>query len=510
MATRFIRNSGFGVITGVSTTLGNFIASLLVARLLGVQNTGIVAFAVWLINTTTTVGAMALPFTLSRYMPELLAAGQSAQANALVGFLFRRFIAVIAIVGSAYLLIALWLYAEPSSLEINSSLAFLNSDPLIFVLLGLCCTTQAIADFGRGYLRGTQQFAQMARLTVLSVIAQLVVIAVGAWAFGRYGALCGYLVANVIPACFIRFPVRQETELPDGLRTGVLRYSRFKWAADIMTAFVWSRIEVLFLQIWWGPESVAYYTVGLTLANIAVQGPLMLTWGLLPRFSEHFGRNELSTLREAYATSTRILALMVLPACFGLAAILPVILPLLFGDAFSGAVPTAVVLVCSASFAASSNAAMTVMWAINRSDIEFYMGLVGAILAVAGGVSIIAAYGPMGAAVSRTIAQFAALGVGYWYLSRRLEFPAPIADLVRLFAASAACAAAAHVTLIVVPGTKGLPLAILAGVVVYAAAIRVLRPLPQHDIQKLRLLIGLSPEPLKALANSLLTLVVRP
>ena len=59
------------------------------------------------------------------------------------------------------------------------------------------------------------------------------------------------------------------------------------------------------------------------------------------RKQRDFGRDALPEMKTGYATATRVLAFLVLPASFGMAAILPTALPLVSGQAFAAAVPAA-------------------------------------------------------------------------------------------------------------------------------------------------------------------------
>jgi hypothetical protein len=62
----------------------------------------------------------------------------------------------------------------------------------------------------------------------------------------------------------------------------------------------------------------------------------------------------------------------------------------------------------------------------------------------------------------------------------------PFADLGRLLLAAALCGGVARLCLVLLPGALSLPAAVLAGMVTYMAAIRVLRALPAGDIDRLR------------------------
>jgi O-antigen/teichoic acid export membrane protein len=143
---------------------------------------------------------------------------------------------------------------------------------------------------------------------------------------------------------------------------------------------------------------------------------MLLTAGLLPYFAENFGRGAVGEMREAYATATRVLAFVVLPTCFGLAALLPILLPMMYGRAFADAVPAATVVVLASGVGAIAFVGTTLVMAMDRSDFVFFSGLACAVLAIVTGFTVIPAFGVMGAAWSRAAIQIAAVAMGCWRL----------------------------------------------------------------------------------------------
>ena len=476
----------FGTLAGISTTLGNFLGSLIVARLLGVDATGAVTYALWIIGVVTTLTSLGLPFTLARYLPELLGRGDTRQAMGLAAYLFKPFVLVTAIPALGFLLFAVWLKLLHPGVGPAGATTQPLGDPVICLLVGLSVLVQPLAEFARSYLRGMHAFARVAKITIASVAAQILGLVIGSWLFGVTGALAGYFCANLLPLLVLREARREPGTIEPDLKARLVTYARFRWASEILGFFIWSRVEVFFLQLFWGTQAIGLFATGLTLSNLAIQGPLMLTWGLLPHLSEQRGKNDIDSMQQVYATGTRLMALLVFPACLGLAAVMPAILPLIYGQVFAGAVPTATILVCAASVSAIAMVGTNVMWAMERSDVDFYVGLVGATLSILGGIMVIGPFGPLGAAASRAITQIAAVGVSSWFLTRQLHFKIPVAALLRLAAAAVLCAIAARACLLLVAGISGLMLAILAGAVVYVVAVRLLAALPPEDVKRLR------------------------
>jgi O-antigen/teichoic acid export membrane protein len=501
MATKFVRNSSYGVLTGVCATFGSFLTSLVVARTLGVEGSGSVAFFIWLVTTSVTIFAAAIPFVIARFIPEMMARGEGEQAAALVARLFKPLVLLIAIPCLAFLTYSVWIYF------LGAGERLYTQNPLAYVLVACCCVAQAVGDYARARYRGYQQLDKLASIVILSVGLQILIVAAGSLLFGVPGALCGYLVGSGLPALFLARGLRTNAFVDPELLRRVRRFARFRWASEILAAFVWARIEIVFLQGYVDHASVGLLSVGMTLANLAVQGPLMMTWGLLPKFAEHFGNSQTIAASEAYATSTRFMALVAFPACFGLAALLPELLPILFGAGFTPAIPAAILLTCGAAIPAAAIVGTNVVWAADRSDLDFYSGLIGACIAVAGCMTLIPAFGLMGAVASRVITQISVVAIFTFLMAKKLHIAPPFIDLGKILAAAIVCAVTARLVMVTVNGFIAIPLAVAAGAVVYAIATRLFHALPKADAIKIRAMAASLPKQAEWIVDRALALI---
>jgi O-antigen/teichoic acid export membrane protein len=256
-------------------------------------------------------------------------------------------------------------------------------------LVGLACVLQALTGFTFGHLRGIQRFDRLALLTVVFLVCQFGGVALGAVYSGATGAIAGYCAGSAVPAALsLRHAKPAGAPCPE-LGARVRRYAVYAWAGALSGTFVWSRAELFFLERSTGSAAVGLFTVAVTLANLASQGPMLLTAGLLPYFAANFGKGAVGEMRTAYATATRVLAFLVLPSCFGLAALLPIALPLVYGHDFADAVPAATVLVLAAGVGATASAGTTLVMAMDRSDFVFVSGLISGVLAITAGLTVI-------------------------------------------------------------------------------------------------------------------------
>jgi len=477
-AGQFARNSAFGTVAGVLAASSSVVASVIVAHALGVEDTGVVAFALWVGALGAAVIDFGVQASLARYLPELAAAGHTAEIHRLASALWRwlALTCTVTMVGFGG-----WSWWSWQAGAISSS------DALLWSLVGLLCAVQALAGFTNGLLRGQQRFDRVASLTLVSLAFQLAGVAAGSIAWGAAGAIGGYCAGSLVPAAVsLRYALPSPSPSRE-LTVRVRRYAIYYWAAALSSTFVWSRAELFFLQRSTGSAAVGLFTVAVMLANLAAQGPTLLTAGLLPYFAENFGTGAVAKMKEGYVAGTRVLAFLVLPACFGLAAIMPAVLPMMYGRAFTDAVPAATVLVLFAGIGAISSVGASIIMAMDRSDFIFISGFIAAVMAVAAGLTVIPAFGLMGAVWARAAIQLAAVVMGSGFVFWRLGFPLPLFDLGRLLAAASLCGVVARscLDLVLLPRGVSMALAIVTGAAAYAFAVRTLRALHPNDANRL-------------------------
>jgi O-antigen/teichoic acid export membrane protein len=497
-ARQFTRNSAFGTVAGLLTALASVLASVIVAHALGVAGTGEVAFAMWIAMVAAAVVDLGVQASLARYLPELTAAPRPKAVRQLAGMLWRWLACscLAAVTVSVGWALYRWRTGQISAAEAT-----------MWGLIGLACVLQAFAGFTFGYLRGIQRFDRLAVLTGVFFVSQLAGVALGSVYFGAAGAVAGYCAGSAAPALLsVRYAAPRSPPSPE-LAPRVRRYALYAWAGALSGTFVWSRVELFFLQHSSGSAAVGLFTVAVTLANLASQGPMLLTAGLLPYFAANFGKGVTDEMKAAYAAATRVLAFIVLPICFGMAGLLPTALPLVYGEAFAGAVPAATVLVLAAGIAATASVGTTLVMAMDRSDFVFVSGAGSAVLAIAAGLVVIPAFGLMGAIWSRAAIQLAAIAMGAGFVLWRLRFPLPIADLARLLVAAAICGLTARAVLALSHDALALIPAIAAGALSYAVAVRLLGALPAADAERLRLLCRAFPERVHAGAERVIGLL---
>lgn len=503
---RFARNSTFSALAGVSASLGNFICTIIVARVLGVELAGDVAFAIWIATTIATVGNLGVPPTLARYLPDLETSGSLADAQALAWWLAKLYLV-------AYLLTVLGIGATLWLLHsgaIAATVGFPNGiDHQTFgyaLLVVALYSGQLWGQFASGWLQGLQDFSKLYLVTISSNLVQLAIISVGAYLFSAPGALIGYTIGAAILALAVVLVDPAPAAIDGQLLRRVFRYAAFAWAAGITNAFIWSRVEVVFLKNFWSSQQVSYFVAALALSNIAAQGPILLTGGLLPHFSSLRAISE-ERLAATYAAATRLIAFLVLPACFGAAAVMPILLPMLYGQAFVPAVRAAEILVCASACGAVGAVSAQLLSGIERSDTIFYISFFGMLASTVSGFTLIRAFGIDGAALGRAGIQIAMVLIGIVYTARYARCGFPWISVGKVFLCAAATAVAARAVLVFWPHDTALFAAILAGVVTYLITVRLSGALPRSDLEWLGRITDKLPTVFRRFADMTLGLI---
>lgn len=505
----FAKRASYSAISGFSFVFSSLISGIIVARILGVEETGRVAFAVWLAFILSQVVDGGTSVSVGRFVAELRGKRDEAGAHALSGRLSRALLfynlLAIALCAAAFVIAPSATAASIRHLFGNDGSSAIALATTVLLLL----VAQSFAAFAAGHFRGTQNFGGFAVFSFASMAAQIVCVTAGSLLFQAPGAIAGYAIGQgmiALPALGLLFARgRVSTDLARQAR----HYGGFSWGANLFNAIVWSRIELLFLQSFWGYREVGLFSVALALSAIASQGPLLLTGAFLPMLAEKHGRRDREGLQLAFASGTRFLALVAFPACFGMAAIVPSLIGLLYAPSFAPATDATMIISTAAAFSVSTTIGSHLINALGRSDLMFVSSLIGAILSIGTGFLLIPEYGLLGAALARTVTQFTIIAWFIWFVTPKLGFAYPFRSLVLTLGAAIVSALAAHCVITIDSGVGGLVLAIPTAAVVYLLSLRLFGAVEPQDLLLAHRVISALPPAVGTIAKTILSFVER-
>lgn len=474
MTKGIVANSAFNAAAGLTLLATGFICSIFIARMLGPEANGIIAFSVWLASTAALVAELGTGILLLRLLPRLRGEGYSEQDR-------KGFAAYLLwpVVGSTLLLLALYfLFFWVAEAE-----HWAKTTPSVLVITGILFVTQSIGMFAKNYLVGEQRVDIFFRMTLTAGLLQLIGVVAGGLIWGISGALAGYVLAYVSQFLFAVALLGHRVKTC-GIGPRYLAASSFILSLEFMVDSIFlNRIEFFFLQRYQGVETVGYYAVAFSLANLALQLPIQLSGSLVPYYSEHLQREPTGRLPVAmFSSVVRSLAYFTMPMSFGLAAISHRLVTIVFGDAFAPSASMLAILALSVPLVVACQVGTQYMFAIDKIRERLFVGLGCAAIMLGGDILLVPSFGGEGAAFVRILV-FSVMSIVMLRWTNFEGSLAPLgASLVKVTLASGFCAAAAFAVLQVLSGLLGLLLAMVAAVMAYLLALKLLRVVPMADV----------------------------
>jgi O-antigen/teichoic acid export membrane protein len=474
MTKSIMANSALNAAAGLTLLATGFACSIIAARLLGPEANGVIAFSLWLVTTGALVAELGTGITLLRLLPQLKVQGYSPeQRRGFAAYLMQPTIVstLILLVGYA----AYYWEAEHRH--------WASDAPAVIAVTGALFLTQSLGAYTKNYLIGEQRLTAFFRLTIASSLLQLVTVLAGAIFFGVGGALAGY-VAGALPMFFYTLSVAAASKNACGIGLGYLVNSSIILSVEFINSSVFlNRIELVFLQKYWGVEAVGFYAVGLSVANLALQLPVQLSGSLLPYYSEKIHSHATGKLPvSVFEGVVRSISYITLPMSFGLAAIAPELVVAVFGKPFEPGGNMVALLALTATPYVFMQICTQYLYSMDRMSERTVIGIVASVIMVVGCIAAVPWYGGEGAALVRLVA----FTVMCALMIRRMEFEGSMrgmfVTILKVGFASILCAAAAYGFVHLLPSVPGLGGAIIAGALIYTLALRLLNAVPQDDI----------------------------
>jgi O-antigen/teichoic acid export membrane protein len=485
--------TGWSAVASFFNFFARLMTGIIIARWLGPDGNGQVAYLIWIIETASVFVELGLESSLTRYLAEF---GLNSDAPTIWGiahWMYSRFI-LRTILGALLVAGFCFFYRSPAHISYAHFGWVLT---LYFIL-------RSFGNAYQAFLIGIQQYSLSAKVNFISGLALLAGVAFGIPWLGVSGAIAGYALGILLPALgsvVVLVKTFGFPPPPAPLRRRIWIYSLQTWAAILVSAFVWSRMEVFFIERYWSAHEVSMFVIGLGLAALIVQTSAMLTGAFLSHFAELSGTQEINKIRKTYSSATRLLALLVFPMAFGCAGLVPVLLPLLYGESFRPAIPNAMVLV-AASGLMFCNIGSALIYGMEKSRFIAVSGFLGAGAALLADFLIIPGFGAWGAVWAKTTIQFLMIATGVVYIHFFLGCPFPFKSVFKIFIGSTFCGLSAFGMVRIFPTMGGLAAAVLAGFFVYGALLWLLKAIhPDEGLYLIRMLQKL-PKPWRGILGT--------
>lgn len=480
MTNSIMVKSALNAAAGLSLLLVGFVCSIVVARLLGPEANGVIAFSLWLALTASLVAELGTGVTLMKILPQLKVKGFSEEQRR--GFASRMLRPIL-----LSTVIFLVVYAGVNWLAEHEHWA--ETAPTVVVITGLLFFIQSIGSFSKNYLIGEQAMVTFFRITAAAGGLQLIGVVLGTVFFGLEGALGGYIGGHIIQFVYSLRILRSKPD-PCGVSTRYLINSSFLLSLEFFLNSVFlTRLEYLFLQQYQGIATVGLYAAAASLANLAIQLPTQLTGSLLPYYSEQLEESESAKLpASVFEGVVRSLSYVTLPMSFGLAAIAPRLVELFLGSAYEASGQILATLALVSPIYVFNLVCTQYLLSHDMVRERVIILAYGSVLMTVSLFLLIPWLGGEGAAIARFIV-FLFVSI---LMLRKMEIGVSLKHFLlpigRVGLAAFACAMGTLFVLYELPGVLGLVLAIVAGAITYCVALRIFRAVPGEDRQVLELM----------------------
>ncbi len=168
---------------------GRLVVQVVIARMLGPDGVGRIAYMVWLIEIANLLVCFGLPSSLTRYLAELHGQQKPGEASRFAQWVFIRYL-LLTLLGAVTVGILFF-----SSSQYSGAESALPALMLLFLVYGLQAINQAD-------LAGRQRFDLLARINIAATAVLVAGVIAGGYFYGVTGVLYGYLGGAVVPAVY--------------------------------------------------------------------------------------------------------------------------------------------------------------------------------------------------------------------------------------------------------------------------------------------------------------------
>jgi O-antigen/teichoic acid export membrane protein len=461
--------------------IAGFFASVLIARSLGPTLFGSYAFLTWLVGQLVMFSLLGVPIACVKFVGRLVGSNQEAQLDSLVRWLRNLTLAT----GLGVLLI----YAATAKFIPTQELPFDIWFTGAFIVLA--------ASLRAGY-RFNLSIAQARERYDVGAIAQVI----GAFSYASMVAalllfevhLLYYLIAYLATSFiqFLTIALRmpdtenlaiQSNELSPELKQEVKKNLFYGSQYVLVSCFSWGAIEFFLLKKYGSLESVAYFSVALTLARAASE---LLTGGfastLAPTLAKLTAPESRPELVRVLSETVALFALLAtIISCLAIVA-LPGFVSLFYGAKYDAALP----YICAMMLFTALNSIFSPLSAyqmVNDEESErMRLSVIVAVINIILSWFIIPQYGLAGAVFCFALNLLLYASGGSWLVLRQVKLNVRYKFFLKLFiAALIAVACSAPVALIHVKFAF-IPAGFICILMLFTAAI-LLKTFPQYYFQ---------------------------
>jgi len=296
--------------------------------------------------------------------------------------------------------------------DLSTTLVLLAS---FAVFTRVAVATAKSCSQGSDDLRGANRVIVTEELMFLPVYGAL-------WAAGGRGfgmIVVALLIADVLTASLawgrlVRRGFFRAAERPSaGLARGIAGYGiRAQVGGFVMLLNL--RLDFVLVSVITGPTVLGVYAIASKYAELLKVVTLAVTYVLYPKFAAQLATRALQAARSLIPTAGLATAAAVVPLWFAA----PFVIPLIYGDAFRGAVTPAEIILFGLVLDGVAAVITALLYGIGRPGLNSIAMGVGLVVTLALDIALIPPFGAVGAAVASAVAYMSTTAVLIWFFWR--------------------------------------------------------------------------------------------
>lgn len=449
---RLGRTAFLNFLTQFILSISGFVATFLIARVLGPGPLGTYALGVALLFWLNVV-----PSAISQAGVKRIS--EAVDANAFTTAVVGLNAAVALVVGGALVVAGPW---------VDAFIGARVSGLLALIVIGDVAMKTAAA-----VLNGQKRVAVSGALTAVErVFRTLFQVLLIVASFGITALFVGHILSLVVSAVFGVVLIGRQFGRPRRRHVRqLLTYARFSWLGTLKTrAFGW--MDTIVLGFFVSSTLIGIYEVSWTLASTLTLVSTSINQTLFPEFSDLNTTDRRGQIHHLLNEGFVFAGVFIIPGLFG-AAILGDRILAIYRPAFSQGALVLVVLAFARLIDVFGSPLLTVINAIDRPDVAFNINLVFVVVNLVLNVVLVWQFGWLGAAVATGLSALVTLTLAYIAVRRLIGAPdIPLGEMGRQVVASALMAGVLLVIVEIIPRGHFITLGVvLAGAVIYLVSL---------------------------------------
>ncbi len=399
---RVVKNSGYLFsATGTAAAI-SMLQGILVARLLGVENFGILGAIMMFTSVINNLVSFRMGELVIKYVAHFMEQNDSTRAAAV--FKAAAMVEMLASV-IAFLLIVL---LAPLGAEY---LAKNPSTTSWFILYGVIVLANLISESSLGLLQIFDRFRTVAILTMAqSGVTFVLVFVVYIMGGGMVGILLSYLVGKVVGAVTLTLAALMEAQrhwqagwwrvnarVLQSQRRELINFA-IHTNVSASLSLITKDSELLWVSYFRGPLDTGYYKLALSLANILLLPISPLPQATYPELTRQVAQRNWENVRVVLKQGTYLAGGYTLAAALGLVLLGQPLIRYVYTPDYLPAYPGLMILMAGLLFANAFYWRRNALLALGRPDFPTKLNVALALLKIGGILIFVPAYGYLASA----------------------------------------------------------------------------------------------------------------